>query len=139
MFPRRKSVLGTTNMPRKHQLHRGFLAAAASLLVLGPASAGAADTNHGAIVFKSCAACHNDRQGALGPDLRGVYGRKAGALEEFRYSNAMKRTEFVWDAANLKAYLADPQAKVKGNRMPFSGLQNPADIDDVVAYLQTFK
>ena len=51
----------------------------------------------------------------------------------------MRRTDFAWDAANLKAYITDPQSKVKGNRMPFSGLQNPADIDDVIAYLQTLK
>jgi cytochrome c len=31
------------------------------------------------------------------------------------------------------------QGKVRGNRMPFGGLRNPQDIDDVVAYLKTFK
>lgn len=51
----------------------------------------------------------------------------------------MKRAGLVWDTANLKAYIADPQGKVKGNRMPFSGLPNPGDIEDVIAYLQTLK
>jgi cytochrome c len=45
----------------------------------------------------------------------------------------------VWDAANLRDYLLDPQAKVKGNRMPFAGLASSADADDLVAYLQTYK
>jgi cytochrome c len=99
----------------------------------------AADAKHGEAVFKACAACHTERLGALGPSLKGVYGRKSGELEDFHYSNAMKRAGLVWDAANLKAYIADPQGKVKGNRMPFSGLPNPGDIDDVVAYLQTLK
>jgi cytochrome c len=98
-----------------------------------------ADASHGEAVFKACAACHNDRPGALGPSLKGVYGRKAGALEDFHYSAAMKRADFVWDEPNLKEYITNPQGKVKGNRMPFSGLQNPSDIDDVVAYLQTLK
>jgi len=98
-----------------------------------------ADATHGEAVFKACAACHNDKSGALGPSLKGVYGRKAGALEDFRYSAAMKRTDLVWDESNLKEYITNPQAKVKGNRMPFSGLQNPSDIDDVVAYLETLK
>jgi cytochrome c len=106
-------------------------------VVLTPAYA--ADASHGEAVFKACAACHNDKPGALGPSLKGVYGRKAGALEEFRYSAAMKRTDLVWDEPNLKEYITNPQAKVKGNRMPFSGLQNPSDIDDVVAYLETLK
>ena len=108
-----------------------------SPVVLTPAHA--ADATHGEAVFKACAACHNDKPGALGPSLKGVYGRKAGALEDFRYSAAMKRTDLVWDESNLKEYITNPQAKVKGNRMPFSGLQNPSDIDDVVAYLETLK
>ena len=129
-------------MPGDTKIRGNILKAAcvaASLGTLTPPSAYAADAQHGATVFKACAACHTDRPNALGPNLKGVYGRKAGALEDFHYSNAMKRADFVWDAANLKDYITDPQAKVKGNRMPFAGLQSPADIDDVVAYLQTLK
>jgi len=121
---------------------RGLVRAAclaALLVMLAVPIACAADATHGEAVFKACAACHTGQPGALGPSLNGVYGRKAGALEDFHYSNAMKRADFVWDAANLKDYLTDPQAKVKGNRMPFSGLERPADIDDVIAYLRTLK
>jgi len=116
------------------------LASIAALLgVIGPNPALAGDVAHGQTVFTACAACHTDGPNALGPSLNGVYGRKAGSLEDFHYSNAMKRADFSWDTANLKAYLTDPQAKVRGNRMPFSGLDNPADIDDVIAYLQGLK
>jgi len=99
----------------------------------------AADSAHGKIVFQTCAACHSDKPDAIGPSLRGVYGRKAGALEDFRYSNAMMRTKIVWDEANLREYVKDPQAKVPGNRMPFGGLESPTDIDDVIAYLKDYK
>ena len=51
-----------------------------------------------------------------------MFDRKSAALEDFRYSNAMKRANLTWDEVNLHAYIADPQAKVKGNRMPFGGL-----------------
>jgi len=98
-----------------------------------------ADVEHGRQLFVACAACHSERPDALGPSLKGVLGRKAGAREDFRYSNPMQRAGFAWDEANLRAYLADPQAKVRGNRMPFSGLADPKDIDDVVAYLATLK
>ena len=123
--------------PRWGRVKLAGIASLLSTLALQPAFA--ADATHGEAVFKACVACHNDRPGALGPTLKGVYGRKAGALEDFHYSAAMKRADFVWDAANLKDYITNPQAKVKGNRMPFSGLQNPSDIDDIVAYLQTLK
>jgi cytochrome c len=39
----------------------------------------------------------------------------------------------------LRSYIADPEAKVPGNRMPFAGLHDPKDVDDVVAFLNTLK
>jgi cytochrome c len=99
----------------------------------------AADVEHGKQVFQACAACHSDKPDALGPSLTGVVGRKAGSRDDFRYSNAMMRAGFNWDTGNLRQYLADPQAKVKGNRMPFSGLADPKDLDDVIAYIGTLK
>ena len=110
-----------------------------AVALTGASASWAADAQHGAAVFESCKACHNDQDDALGPNLIGVFGRKAGTLPGFHYSNAMKNAGFVWTAANLKDYLTDPQAKVKGNRMPFSGLANPGDLDDLIAYLQTLK
>ena len=116
---------------------------ASSLVLLAMTFAGdpanAADTAHGKVVFQTCAACHTDKPDAIGPSLRGVYGRKAGALEDFRYSNAMLRANIVWGEANLRAYIKDPQAKVPGNRMPFGGLDDAKDVADVIAYLKEYK
>jgi len=114
-------------------------AAAVVLMAVAATPAAAADANHGKVVFQTCAACHSDKPDAIGPSLKGVYGRKSGALSDFRYSNAMMRANLTWDDANLKAYIKDPQAKVKGNRMPFGGLSSEADIDDVIAYLKDYK
>jgi cytochrome c len=107
------------------------------LLLTPPASA--ADAAHGKQLFAACIACHSESADAQGPSLKGVAGRKAAALEDFRYSAAMKRSEIVWDAANLRDYLHGPQAKVKGNHMPFSGFANMSDAEDVAAYLQGYK
>ena len=115
-----------------------FLGAIAGVLVCG-APAFAADANHGKSLFTACAACHTEKPDALGPSLKGVVGRKSAALEDFRYSAAMKRANLTWDEATLRDYLKDPQGKVKGNRMPFSGFATASDADDVVAYLVTLK
>jgi cytochrome c len=109
------------------------------LLSLASGSACAADAEHGKALFTPCAACHSDRPDALGPSLKGVFGRQSASLPDFRYSNPMKRANLVWDEDNLRAYISDPQAKVKGNRMPYSGMSDPKDVDDVVAYLRTLK
>lgn len=101
----------------------------------------AADADHGKQLFTACRACHSDGQhpATLGPSLVGVAGRKAGALDDFRYSPAMKRSDIVWTDQNLHEYLLDPQKKVKGNRMPYAGIGSAGDADDVIAYLHTLK
>jgi cytochrome c len=115
-----------------------------STLVTGAAlvvstAAFAANSEHGKLLFQACVACHTDRPDAIGPSLKGIVGRKAAVLEDYRYSNPMKRANIVWDDANLRAYIADPQAKVPGNRMPFGGLQDTKNIDDIIAYLKTLR
>ena len=109
------------------------------LLLAFASPATAADPDHGKALYQTCAACHTERPDALGPSLKGVVGRKSAALEDFRYSNPMKRANLVWDEANLRAYIQDPQAKVKGNRMPYGGLTDGKDVDDIVAYLKTLQ
>jgi cytochrome c len=103
------------------------------------APAAAADADHGKVLFETCAACHSDRSDALGPNLKGVLGRPSASLEGYRYSNPMKRANLVWDEANLRDYISNPQGKVKGNRMPYGGMSDPKDVDDVIAYLKTLK
>jgi cytochrome c len=99
----------------------------------------AADVEHGKSLYAACLVCHTERPDALGPSLKGVVGRKSASLEDFRYSNPMKRANLTWDEANLREYIANPQAKVKGNRMPFGGLNNATDLDDILAYLKTIQ
>jgi cytochrome c len=118
-------------------LGAAWLAALAWLAV--PDTVRAADEAHGKQVFAACAACHSDKPDAIGPSLRGVFGRKSGTLSDFRYSNAMRRAGLIWNEDNLRAYIKDPQSKVPGNRMPFGGLQTDKDVDDVIQYLKNYR
>lgn len=91
-------------------------------------------------VFTQCAACHSlDGTAKIGPSLRGIHGRKAGALAGYGYSPAMKASGVNWDNATLDAFLQAPRRTVPGNRMPFPGMGNAQDRQDVVAYLATAK
>ncbi len=112
---------------------------AALFLALSAMPVAAADVEHGKALYQTCAACHTERPDALGPSLKGIFGRKSGALEDFRYSNAMRRANLVWDDDNLRAYIQDPQAKVKGNRMPYGGVTDAKDVDDIIAYLKVLQ
>jgi hypothetical protein len=41
----------------------------------------------------------------VGPHLRDIFGRKAGSLPGYRYSDAMKSVDFAWDEEKLCASL----------------------------------
>jgi cytochrome c len=113
-----------------------------------PASALAADAAHGAQIFKgTCGVCHlaqphpavSDLAMRIGPNLWGVVGRKAGTTPHFRYSAAMMQSGIVWTPDKLRPYIHEPQKTIPNIRMSFMGLKNMRDVDDVIAYLQTFR
>ncbi len=134
------TVIRRTGTARAGRLWAGTALGAFLAAAMAPfPGAAAADLAHGKELFVACAACHSGKPDAIGPDLRGVFGRRSAARDDYRYSNPMKRADLVWDAENLRAYLLDPQARVKGNRMPFGGVANPADADDLIAFLATYK
>jgi cytochrome c len=113
---------------------------AASLVALHVGSAHAQDADAGKELFSQCAACHSiDDANGAGPGLKGIVGRKAGDFPGFRFSRAMKNARTVWDAKTLDAYIADPQAAIPGNVMPYSGLTDATQRADLVAYLLTLK
>jgi cytochrome c len=119
--------------------HSSLLALAGAAFAAAFAPAAAADADHGKALYQTCIACHTEKSDAIGPSLKGVFDRKSAALDDYRYSNAMKRANLTWDEANLRDYIVDPQAQVKGNRMPFAGVRNPKDADDLVAFLKDYK
>ena len=121
-----------------------FLKVALALNILAAMAASwavAADVEAGKTEFKKCALCHTTEAGKnkLGPSLFGVVGRKSAALENFTYSEAMKKFDHVWDEETLDKYLADPRALVPGTRMIFTGIKDEKERQDVIAYLETLK
>jgi cytochrome c len=107
-----------------------------TLLPVGVARADG-DPVRGEARFQDCAACHKLAAGAneVGPSLHGIFTRKAGELADFRFSPAMKRSGIAWTPETLDKYLADPQATVPGNRMPYAGMASASDRADLIAYL----
>jgi cytochrome c len=118
-----------------------LLIAAGVLIVALPAAA--ADAAHGKSVFASqCAMCHSSSRNGptiLGPPLFSVVGRKAGTNAGFAYSPGMKAAGFAWSDERLHAYLPAPRAMVPGTKMTYGGLKNPAQLDDLLAYLDSLK
>ncbi|MFO1090617.1 MAG: cytochrome c family protein [Hyphomicrobiales bacterium] len=114
----------------------GFAAIAIVTLASSPALAG--DAAAGQKVFAKCKACHEagTATNKVGPTLKGLFGRKAGTVEGYPYSDAMKSSGIVWNEDTLKTYLADPKAMVPGTKMTFVGLKKPEDVENVISYLE---
>jgi cytochrome c len=110
-------------------------------LTLFRAPALAEDVAKGEKVFKRCKACHyaDKEKNKTGPYLVDVIGRKAGSIDGYKYSKAMRESQLVWDEATLTAYLKVPKKFLKGTKMAFAGLKKEADIKNVIAYLKTPK
>lgn len=118
----------------------GAVAALAVILGVAPVFAQDGDAARGQRLFnQQCRACHTVAQGganSVGPNLHGLFGRKAGTLEGFSFSEAMTKSGIVWDEATLADYNRDPKGKVPGTKMVFAGLKQAAQLADLVAYLK---
>lgn len=100
-----------------------------------------ADLKRGEILALACAACHRFGAGEgtlIGPNLHGMFGRRAGALPEFGYSPALAAaSELVWTPVSLEAWLAGPATFGEGTTMAFSGYRSADDRRDLIAFLLT--
>lgn len=68
---------------------------------------------------RRCGGCHaldGDREG---PRLGAVYGRTAGSVNSFDYSDALKKSGIIWDDKTLEKWLTDPERLVPNNNMDF--------------------
>jgi cytochrome c len=112
-----------------------------ALLLAGQASA-AGDPVAGKVAFRQrCAICHADEPGGrsgMGPNLFGVYGRRAGTGDFASYSTELKASGLVWSNLTLDRFLAGPTKLVPGARMAIS-VPDAAQRADIVAYLATLK
>jgi cytochrome c2 len=94
-------------------------------------------------VFRKCSACHQIGDGAkhrVGPHLNDVMGRTIGGLDDFKYSKVFKAAAEegkVWDNEMMTEFLANPRKSMKGTKMAFAGLKKDADLEAIIAYLQS--
>ena len=120
-------------------------AALASCVISGSAIAAEfGDAERGAEVFSECKSCHQVGQGArnrVGPQLNGIFGRQAAAVEGFKYSDSLVRMGhdgLVWTLDTLDAYIENPKAFASRTRMNYRGLDDAEKRADLLAFLRIY-
>lgn len=127
-------------MARNIQLHIITTALAGfGLLLLGTsfsAASGAQDAANGKALFeKRCGGCHALDRDKEGPRLGGVYGRTAGTMDSFQYSDALKKSKVIWNETTLDKWLADTETLVPNNDMTFH-VEKADERREIIAYLK---
>lgn len=117
-------------------LFSAFAALAIGLSAAGAHAAG--DAEAGKKAFAKCKACHQLAAGknGVGPSLHGVFGRKSGTVDGFKYSDAMTAKAVTWNEETIAAYIADPKGYIPGNKMVFPGIKKESELANIVAYLK---
>lgn len=109
---------------------------------LAPSPAATQSPDAGEKAFKKhCAACHTVEAGKnrVGPSLHTVFGRTAGKVAGFKYSDANAKSGAVFDEKFLNTYLTDPKAAMPGNKMVFVGVKNEQERKALIEYLKNAK
>lgn len=110
-------------------------------LALTPFAVKAQDAEAGGRVFAQCRTCHQIGENAkngVGPQLNGLFGRKAGSIEGYSYSNAYKALDKVWSVENFTVYIKDPRGVTPGTKMVYPGLKDETQIKNLIAFLSQY-
>lgn len=94
----------------------------------------------GEAAFAMCTGCHVAEAGEAsmaGPNLYGVVGRAAGALDDFAYSDALGTSGITWDTAQLDRYIANPAGAVPGTIMVAGAVEDDDRRAAIIAYLES--
>jgi len=115
----------------------GAILATIVLLVAGTSVLAAGQSSEGGkeLFEKRCGGCHALDRDKEGPRLRGVYGRVAGSIDSFQYSDALKKSKITWTDKTLDQWLTDTEKLVPGNDMTFH-VEKSAERADIIAYLK---
>jgi len=103
-----------------------------------PLTAPSGDPVAGAEAFKTyCGQCHELTPGLnrRAPNLKGIYGSKAGFLGDYEYSAQIKHSGLLWNEKNLIRYMMRPKKMFSDTKMLVDQFPDDTQAKDIVAFL----
>jgi cytochrome c len=104
------------------------------------AATGGHDSDPGARLFRKCGACHAitaDGVNKAGPSLYGLFGRRAGTVPGYPYSEALRSSGLVWTEESVDALIdLGPERLTPGSKMPLQRMPDPQDRAELIRYLK---
>ncbi|WP_199930338.1 c-type cytochrome [Sedimenticola thiotaurini] len=91
--------------------------------------------------MRKCSACHDHKkQGGhgKGPHLWNLFNRKAGSIDGFKFSAAMRDSGHTWTINTLNYYLTNTERAVPGRLMEFRGIRRDQERANLIAFLLQF-
>ncbi len=89
---------------------------------------------------RKCSVCHTltgAGERRAGPTLAGIFGRPAGAIDGYRYSDMLTHSDIVWSAETLGALFdVGPEHFVPGSNMPVQRITDAGDRRDLIEFLR---
>ena len=89
---------------------------------------------------RKCSICHTLTPGSArraGPTLHAIFGRPAGAVADYIYSDALDGSDIIWDETTIDALFDEgPDVYVPGTKMPVQRITGAQDRRDLIAFLR---
>ena len=89
---------------------------------------------------RKCSICHTLTQGSArkaGPSLYQLFGRPAGQVADYRYSDTLTDSQIVWSDQTIHdLFDLGPDHYIPGSKMPMQRIAQKSDRDDLIEFLK---
>ncbi|WP_209504179.1 MULTISPECIES: c-type cytochrome [unclassified Ruegeria] len=89
---------------------------------------------------RKCSICHSlssDNERRAGPTLHGVFGRQAGTVQGYLYSDTLQGSDIIWNDETINALFDEgPDHYIPGSKMPMQRIAKSQDRQDLIAFLR---
>jgi cytochrome c len=93
------------------------------------------DRMAGERLYQQCIGCHAPAYHRTGPMHCNLIGRRAGSIEGYEFTDAMKRSGIIWSVETLDVFLQSPFKIIPGTSMGYAGIASAKEREQLINYI----